>query len=539
MGIATVGLVYDMALRRFGRAAGFAAGLTLALTPITVAISRHNNPDALLVLCITAAVWAADRGPRKGGSARWLLLSGAFVGLGFETKMAAALLVVPGIAAAWLWVAPAGRLRALRQLLAGGAVMAAVGLAWPLLMWLTPASSRPYISGTDDNSIWSLILGYNGLGRLFGQDGGPGGAAAGTGGVFGGSAGPLRLLNAALGGQAGWFLGFAIVAGIALAVSTRLRRTDARTGFLIIAGAAFAVTAITFSRASGIFHPYYVAALAPFTALLVGAGASMLTRERIAGPLILAGGALTEAVVIANSATDLAGARWLIVAATLACAGGLVLASDQRVRKVVATAAVGVLLLAPASWAVQTLGHATSSTFPAGGPASAQTMGGMGGPGAGGMRGQRGGTPPSGAANGQAGGAPPTATGGGGMFGGDTTELTAALAYAKANGGGTVVISSQSGASQAIIQSGANVAAIGGFSGSETTVTTEWLADAVASGQVRWVLVSSSSNGGMRDGRVGATDAMALAAEVGKEVSSVSGLYDLQGTASALRAAAA
>jgi 4-amino-4-deoxy-L-arabinose transferase-like glycosyltransferase len=532
MGIATVGLVYDMALRRFGRAAGFAAGLTLALTPITVAISRHNNPDALLVLCITAAVWAADRGLRKGGSARWLLLSGAFVGLGFETKMAAALLVVPGIVAAWLWVAPAGRLRALRQLLAGGAVMAAVGLAWPLLMWLTPASSRPYISGTDDNSIWSLILGYNGLGRLFGQDGGPGGGMGGTSGVFGGSAGPLRLLNAALGGQAGWFLGFAAVAAIALAVTTRLRRTDARTGYLIIAGGAFAVTAITFSRASGIFHPYYVAALAPFTALLVGAGYSLLTRERIAGPLILAGGALTEAVVIANSATDLAWARWLIVGATLACAGGLVLAANQRVRTVVAIAAVGVLLLAPASWAVQTLGHATSSTFPAGGPASAQTMGGGGGPGRGGMGGPRGGTPPTQMPT----GARPT--GGGGMFGGDTAELTTALAYAAANGGGTVVISSQSGASQAIIQSSANVAAIGGFSGSETTVTTAWLADAVASGQVRWVLVSSSSNGGMRDGRVGATDAMALAAKVGKEVSSVSGLYDLQGTASALRVAA-
>jgi 4-amino-4-deoxy-L-arabinose transferase-like glycosyltransferase len=537
MGIATVGLVYEMTLRRFGRAAGFAAGLTLALTPITVAISRHNNPDALLVLCITAAVWAADRGLHKGGSARWLLLSGAFVGLGFETKMAAALLVVPGIVAAWLWIAPAGRGRALRQLLAGGAVMAAVGLAWPLLMWLTPASSRPYISGTDDNSIWSLIGGYNGLGRLFGQDGGPGGGmGGGTVGVFGGSAGPLRLLNAALGGQAGWFLGFAVVAAIALAVSTRLRRTDARTGWLIITGAAFAVTAIAFSKASGIFHPYYVAALAPFTALLVGAGCSLLTRERVAGPLILAGGALTEAVVIANSATDLAWARWLIVGATLACAGGLALASDRRVRKVVATAAVGVLLLAPASWAVQTLGHATSSTFPAGGPESAQTMGG-GGPGGGGMRGMRG-TPPSG------GGMPPAQTISGatpprgGMFGGHTAELTAALAYAKANGGATVVISSQSGATQAIIQSGANVAAIGGFSGSETTVSTEWLADAVASGQVRWVLVSSSSNGGMRDGRVGATQAMTLAAKVGTEVSSVSGLYDLQGTASALRAAA-
>ena len=94
MGVATVGLVYDLARPRFGRAAGSVAGLTLALTPITVAISRHNNPDALLVLCIIAALWALDRGLR-GGRTRWLMLRGALVGLGFETKMAAALLVVP------------------------------------------------------------------------------------------------------------------------------------------------------------------------------------------------------------------------------------------------------------------------------------------------------------------------------------------------------------------------------------------------------------------------------------------------------------
>jgi len=69
-----------------------------------------NNPDALLVLCITAAVWALDRGLRRGGNTKWLLASGAFVGLGFEAKMAAALLVVPGLVAAWLWVAPRGRI---------------------------------------------------------------------------------------------------------------------------------------------------------------------------------------------------------------------------------------------------------------------------------------------------------------------------------------------------------------------------------------------------------------------------------------------
>ena len=128
--------------------------------------------------------------------------------------------------------------------------------------------------------------------------------------------------------------------------------------------------------------------------------------------------------------------------------------------------------------------------------------------------------------------------GGGGMFGGDTSALTEAVAYAKANGGGTVVVSSQSGASQSIIQSGADVAAIGGFSGRETVVTTEWLADAVEDGRIRWVIASTSSGGMGQDGRTGATDAMAIAAEVGK-ATTVDGLYDLQGTADAIRAAAA
>jgi 4-amino-4-deoxy-L-arabinose transferase-like glycosyltransferase len=69
MGVASVGLTYDLVRRRFGRAAGFAGGLVLALTPITVAISRHNNPDALLILCCVAALWATVRG-LDGGSAR-------------------------------------------------------------------------------------------------------------------------------------------------------------------------------------------------------------------------------------------------------------------------------------------------------------------------------------------------------------------------------------------------------------------------------------------------------------------------------------
>ena len=222
MGVASVGLVYDLTRRRFGRAGGFVAGAVLALTPIAVAVSRHNNPDALLVLCVVGALWAVVRG-LEDGRVRWLVLAGACVGLGFETKMGAALLVVPALAVAWLWAAPRDRVRGL---LGGGRgdgrrrrCLAAAG-------------------GADAGFVAPVDLGHVGQQHLVadhrlqrprparrpGRRAAGVGAAVGGGGVFGGSAGPLRLLNDALGGQAGWLLGFALVAGLALVVSTRLRR---------------------------------------------------------------------------------------------------------------------------------------------------------------------------------------------------------------------------------------------------------------------------------------------------------------------------
>ena len=177
MGVAAVGARLRLSRRRFGRGAGGAAGRRSRTTPITVAISRHNNPDALLVRCCSAALWFRVRG-LEDGRTRWLVLRRSS-GSASRRRWPSALMVVPGIAAAWLWVAPGGRRRgALRQLLAGGAAMVAVGGAWPLLLALTPASHRPWVSGTSNNSIWSLILGYNGLGRLNGQAGGPGAAVA-------------------------------------------------------------------------------------------------------------------------------------------------------------------------------------------------------------------------------------------------------------------------------------------------------------------------------------------------------------------------
>jgi 4-amino-4-deoxy-L-arabinose transferase-like glycosyltransferase len=616
MGVAATALIYDLTRRHFGRLGGVAAGLALATTPVVVAVSRHNNPDELLVLCCVAALWLALRALETGRT-RYLVWCGVAIGLGFETKMGVALMVVPGIAAAYLWVAPRGRLAAIRQLLAGGVSLAVVGLAWPVLVTLTPAADRPWISGTADNSIWSLIFSYNGVGRIAGQSGGPGaiGGGGGRGGTtFGGATGIFRLLQTGLGDQAGWLLGFAVVAGLGVMISSRLRRTDPRTGWLIAIGGAFVTTAVVFSLAQGIFHPYYVSFLAPFTAALIGAGVGMALRPergaRIISAAAIAAGAVTELVVLGTLNGALSWARPLAIVAAVAGALTVVLRISPRLRAVIVTGAMALLLAAPAAWAAETIGHAASSTFPTGGPASAP--GGFGG-GPGGFRGRggrfsRGGFgggnfppggagafgPPSGGAAppgagasgagapgaGAAGAATPgTGTSGSGVqglfgpstssggrssgrgfpggaggfggagpggFGGDSASLNAALRYARAHGGGTIGVASQSTAAAAILASNANVAGLGGFSGRESSVTAAWIAMEVRDGHLRWVITSSGTQGFRIPGdtRQGSHAAMDVVAKVcpkvalGSSSGNNSAMYDCQGRAAAILAAA-
>jgi 4-amino-4-deoxy-L-arabinose transferase-like glycosyltransferase len=600
MGVAGVALVYDLVRRRFGRIGGFVAGLALATTPITVGISRHNNPDALLVLCCVAAIWFTVRG-LEDGRTRWLLLAGVSVGLGFETKMGVALAVVPGIVAAWLYLAPRarGRLHALRQLLAGGAAMVIVGGAWPALVELTPAADRPWVSGTSDNRVLSLIFEYNGLGRVDGQTGGP----AGLGGnMFGGSPGPLRLLNSALGGQAGWLVGFALLSGLGMLLASRARRSDPRTGWLVAVGGAFLTTAVLFSAASGIFHPYYVSLLAPFVAALVGAGAAELIggglNVRILGPLMIAAGVAGELIVRGQYPGQLSWLPGVLVVVGALAALALVAFSARRVRMAAVGAALGALLLAPSVWAFDTLGYAASGTFPAGGPASAQNAagggafggfparagarslraGGVGGVplfGAGGVGGGAPGGPPpgappafSGGPGGPGAGAGPGFGGfarpagpGGGAIGapiGNGASLSKVLSYVKQHGGGTIAVSSQSSASQAIITEHADVAGIGGFSGRESDVSVAWLAQEVRAGSIRWVVAEQGgAQGAPRlrgDTRAGSRTAMAAVAKVcravklstststaagGSGASSQASLYDCQGRANALQSSGA
>ncbi len=406
--------------------------------------------------------------------------------------------------------------------------------------------------------MWSLIFGYNGLGRVDGQAGGPGGFGGGTT-MFGGSTGPLRLLNEALGGQAGWLLGFAAAALIIVVAASRLRRDDARTGWIIATGGAFLTVAVVFSFAQGIFHPYYVSLLAPFAAALVGAGAGELARgsllARIAAPLAVAAGVIVELSVMRTEST-LSWPAPLLGAGGVAAALALAAALAERWRPWVVGGALALLAIAPATWAVQTLGHATSGTFPMGGPA----MTGFGGPGGpagppgvrgglpGGMRGGFGGPPPQiGGRSTQTGqgavgplfgnGGAPAGVGPGGPFGGISGQLSSAISYVQAHGGGTLGVSSQSTAASAVLDArgAVSVAGLGGFSGRESEVSVGWLARAVRDGRIRYVL-TDSSGGGFRDGRVGASELMAAVQQAGRQTS-VSGLYDLRGRADQLLAA--
>ena len=222
-GVATVALLHHVVRRTTGSAvAGLIAGAVLAVTPVAVLMFRFNNPDAMLVLLLVGSAAATLRaveatevdGRRK--PVRWLALGGALVGLAFLTKMLQAFLVLPALALVYLFFAktPWGK-RIVHLLVAFGAMLLAGGW-WVAIVALWPAASRPYIGGSQDNSILELTLGYNGFGRLTGDEvGSVGGGGGGTGTGMWGATGLFRLFNSEIGGQIAWLMPAALVLGIA------------------------------------------------------------------------------------------------------------------------------------------------------------------------------------------------------------------------------------------------------------------------------------------------------------------------------------
>jgi 4-amino-4-deoxy-L-arabinose transferase-like glycosyltransferase len=381
-GVASVALLYAAIRRWFGPGAGLIAGLALALTPSAALIFRFNNPDALLVLLMTAAAYALVRAIENGRT-KWLVTCGILLGFAFLAKMLQAFLVVPGFAVAYLWAGPPrfGK-RIWQTILLGVGIIVGAGW-WILAAQLTPAADRPYFGGSTDNNILQLAIGYNGLGRLDGDETGSIG-----GGGFGGSTGILRLFQSEFGGQISWLLPAALISLVAMCwVTRRAVRTDKTRAAALLWGGWVLITGLVFSFMDGIIHPYYMVALAPGIAALVGIGATALWQARLglAARITAAVAVLGTAVwayVLLNRTPDwLPWLRWVIVIAGLAGAAAIIAGpylsgslSSRRGRLALVGAPLGLALIAglagPAAYALDTVNSTHTGAIPSAGPAT-------------------------------------------------------------------------------------------------------------------------------------------------------------------------
>ncbi|KDE99260.1 hypothetical protein Y900_009955 [Mycolicibacterium aromaticivorans JS19b1 = JCM 16368] len=381
IGVASVALLWDAVRRPFGEAAALMAGTVLALTPVAVTIFRYNNPDALLVLLMIAAVWALLRAI-DDGRLRWLLMSGCFVGLGYLTKQLEVALVVPALAISYLVAGPRSLLARLGQLVAAlGAAVAAAGW-WVLLVQLWPARTRPWIGGTQTNSILELTLRYNGFGRLNGDE--PGSLASPgfispvhTGGRTSphpwGQPGVGRLFEPEQIGGIGWLLPAALLFAVVVLVwRGRAARRDLRRAAILVWVLWLLVTAWVFSYMAGIFHPYYTVALAPPVAALTGIGVAVSWQERqrlwVKAVLAVAVAltATTAVVVLRHVPGFYPWLRWVIPLAAVLVLAGLMIAVIPM--PVIVAAGALVALAGPVAYSVTTVERGNSGAMPIAGP---------------------------------------------------------------------------------------------------------------------------------------------------------------------------
>src|SRR5947209_11183922 len=169
-GVLSVLLLYSLVRHHFGVVAGLLAALALAISPISVLTNRNNTIDSTLVLVMLLGAWAVLKAAEKG-KLRWLLLCAVFVGLGFNIKMLEAYLAVPAYGLLYLLAAPRRVWIRVAHLALAALLMLTISLSWAVAVDLTPASSRPYVGSSQNNSELSLALGYNGIQRLLGQFG--------------------------------------------------------------------------------------------------------------------------------------------------------------------------------------------------------------------------------------------------------------------------------------------------------------------------------------------------------------------------------
>ncbi|GGJ69452.1 hypothetical protein GCM10012282_78000 [Streptomyces lacrimifluminis] len=551
MAVATAGVLYASVRRRFSATAGLLTMAVFALTPVAVLMFRFNNPDALLALLMAVAVYCTQRAMEKAET-KWLVWAGTAIGFAFLVKTLQAFLILPVLALVYVIFAPTGVRRRIGQVLAAGLAMIVAGGWWVAIVELWPASSRPYIGGSQNNSFLELTFGYNGLGRLNGEETGSVGGGGGGGGSWG-ETGWDRMFSSSIGGQIAWLIPAALILLVAaIWAGRKAKRTDTARAGLLLWGGSLLITMVIFSFMQGIFHEYYTVALAPYIAPLVGMGAAQLwqERDRMWASLTLAGAMTATAVwgyVLLNRSSDyLPWLKWLVLVGGLTAALGLIFVN--RLGRRLSLAVVGLSFVTavagPTAYSLTTLNEGHSGSIVTAGPSVMGGRGGFGGGGGmpGGMGGGPGGLPgqqngngntQGGQGNQQGGGMgqPPTGglpgggnntqgnqqggmpgggmmgegggMGGGGGVGGllnGASVSTEAKALLEKNASDYTWAAAAIGAQNAAsyqLSTGDPVMAIGGFNGTDPSPTLAEFKKYVEDGKIHYFISSGSGGGGM------------------------------------------
>ena len=530
MGVGTVSLLSAAVKRTSGHAAGLVAGALMTLTPVAALMFRFNNPDAMLVLLMTAGAYFVVRAiekpapGKKSAALRWLLLAGTAIGFAFLTKMLQGLLVLPTFGLVYLVAAPQRLGTRIWHLAAAfGAVIVSAGW-FVALVALWPADARPYIGGSTDNSLWELAIGDNGLGRLFGESG----AAGGGGTSFGGASGLTRMFGTSFGSQISWLIPAALVALVAgLWFTRRAERTDLNRAAIVLWGGWLIVTAAVLSYMQGTVHPYYAVALAPAVAGLVAIGgrelwlghSSHFARGALAAMIAVTAG-WSYHLLERDADSWHPWLRWVVLIGGLLGAGLLAVSAGRLKKYAVIGLLVGSIaaLGGTGAFTLSTVTSAHTGSTPTAGPVSS-SFGGARGAGTGGFGGSgtrpsfaggsastgtaptgtaASGTGPTGAGTGSA----PTGTAGGGAgsagTGSGATTTNSALVTllnATTSRWSAAVVGDQTAAGY-ILSTHTAVMSIGGWDGSDASPTLAQFQAYVAAGDVHYFLAGGQTGGG-------------------------------------------
>jgi 4-amino-4-deoxy-L-arabinose transferase-like glycosyltransferase len=555
-GVFLIPVLYHLVKRYFGAAAGLIAALALAVIPVAIATDRNNTMDSTLIFTLLLAAWAFIKATDTG-KLKWLILGGVLVGMGFNIKMMQAFLPLPAFFALYFLGATVGWRRKIAHLTLTTGVLLVVSLSWAVTVDLVPASQRPYIGSSTNNSVLELIIGHNGLNRITGEN--PGGAPAASstsanasanagnnnnpvapaiqfgqnpppppagafppgqfpnggpnvgptgngGGMFGneiGTAGVFRLFTTPLANEISWLLPFGLFAVALVTVSSRLRLPLGTQHKGVVLWGGWLLTEVVFFSIAGFFHAYYLAMLAPPLAALIGMGVIRLWNLRERHPklstalmIFSAIGTVAFQAWVANQ--YVASAWWVIPAFALVGAGAIILltriATSRRAVKFAFASMVCGMMFVPAVWSGLTVSAANQSDpLPHAYSGNLQTDHNM---------------PPM-PANAQNAQNAPTANPGGPGQGADanlvtylqsnTQNVRYMLAVARADDGAPYVLAT-----------GRPVLYIGGFLGTDKVIDVAGLQKLVQTGQLRYVLWNDMGGPGGPMGNAGsaATDGM-------------------------------